>query len=132
MPMPLSSIQSLTRSPRFSARIVIAGVVPNRGVANQPDLNLFGLHYLQQVSDADPPPFSTACSFFSIDFTSASDGVIVAVSDSGPGLPQANPERIFNAFYTTKPGGTGIGGVRDRLDSRRRRQQGHHLRDHRR
>ena len=36
------------------------GVVPNRGVANQPDLNLFGLHYLQQVSDADPPPFPTA------------------------------------------------------------------------
>lgn len=39
---------------------VIPGVVPNRGVATQPDLNLFGLHYLQQVSDADPPPFSTA------------------------------------------------------------------------
>lgn len=39
---------------------VIPGVVPNRGVATQPDLSLFGLHYLQQVSDADPPPFSTA------------------------------------------------------------------------
>jgi hypothetical protein len=39
---------------------VIPGVVPNRGVANQPDLNLFGLHYLQRVSDADAPPFSTA------------------------------------------------------------------------
>ena len=39
---------------------VIPGVVQNRGVANQPDLNLFGLHYLQQVSDADPPPFPTA------------------------------------------------------------------------
>jgi hypothetical protein len=39
---------------------VIPGVVPNRGVATQPDLDLFGLHYLQQVSDADPPPFPTA------------------------------------------------------------------------
>lgn len=39
---------------------VIPGVVPNRGVADQPDLSLFGLHYLQQVSDADDPPFSTA------------------------------------------------------------------------
>ena len=39
---------------------VIPGVVPNRGVATQPDLNLFGLHYLQQVTDADPPPFPTA------------------------------------------------------------------------
>jgi hypothetical protein len=39
---------------------VIPGVVPNRGVASQPDLSLFGLHYLQRISDADPPPFSTA------------------------------------------------------------------------
>lgn len=39
---------------------VIPGVVPNRGVADQPDLSLFGLHYLQQVSDADDPPFPTA------------------------------------------------------------------------
>ncbi len=38
-----------------------------------------------------------------------SDGVLVAVSDSGPGLPQANPERIFDAFYTTKASGLGLG-----------------------
>ncbi len=38
----------------------ISGVVPNRGVATQPDLGLYGLHYLQRISDADPPPFSTA------------------------------------------------------------------------
>jgi C4-dicarboxylate-specific signal transduction histidine kinase len=37
------------------------------------------------------------------------DDVLVAVSDSGPGLPQAGPERIFQAFYTTKPSGLGIG-----------------------
>jgi hypothetical protein len=38
----------------------IPGVVPNRGFATQPDLGLFGLHYLQRVTDADPPGFSTA------------------------------------------------------------------------
>jgi len=38
-----------------------------------------------------------------------SGGVLVAVSDSGPGLPQANPERLFDAFYTTKPSGLGMG-----------------------
>ena len=38
-----------------------------------------------------------------------SDGVLVAVSDSGPGLPQASPERIFEAFYTTKSSGLGMG-----------------------
>jgi hypothetical protein len=39
---------------------VIPGVVPNRGLAPQTDLSLYGLHYLQRVSDADQPPFSTA------------------------------------------------------------------------
>jgi signal transduction histidine kinase len=38
-----------------------------------------------------------------------SDDVLVAVSDTGPGLPQANPERVFDAFYTTKTGGLGLG-----------------------
>jgi PAS domain S-box-containing protein len=38
-----------------------------------------------------------------------SDGVLVAISDSGPGLPQANLERLFEAFYTTKASGLGMG-----------------------
>jgi hypothetical protein len=35
---------------------IIPGVVPNRGLDPQPDLSLYGLHYLQRVSDADPKP----------------------------------------------------------------------------
>jgi hypothetical protein len=35
---------------------IIPGVVPNRGVNPQTDLSLYGLHYLQRTSDADPPP----------------------------------------------------------------------------
>ena len=37
------------------------------------------------------------------------DSVLVTVRDSGSGLPNANPERIFDAFYTTKASGLGIG-----------------------
>jgi C4-dicarboxylate-specific signal transduction histidine kinase len=38
-----------------------------------------------------------------------SDAVLVAVRDSGPGLSHTSPERLFEAFYTTKPGGLGMG-----------------------
>jgi signal transduction histidine kinase len=37
------------------------------------------------------------------------DGVLVVVRDSGPGLSSPALERIFGAFYTTKPGGLGMG-----------------------
>jgi C4-dicarboxylate-specific signal transduction histidine kinase len=35
--------------------------------------------------------------------------VVVSVSDSGVGLPPQQAEQIFNAFFTTKPNGTGMG-----------------------
>jgi signal transduction histidine kinase len=40
----------------------------------------------------------------------ADDGqVLVSISDTGVGLPADKTEQIFNAFFTTKPQGTGMG-----------------------
>jgi two-component system, LuxR family, sensor kinase FixL len=38
-----------------------------------------------------------------------SDNLTVAVRDSGEGLDPANSEHVFDAFFTTKPGGMGMG-----------------------
>jgi signal transduction histidine kinase len=37
------------------------------------------------------------------------DSVLVAVQDSGSGLQPESLDRLFEAFYTTKPSGMGIG-----------------------
>jgi PAS domain S-box-containing protein len=44
-----------------------------------------------------------------ISTTQDPSGVLVAVRDSGPGIDPEHLERIFKSFYTTKPGGTGMG-----------------------
>jgi C4-dicarboxylate-specific signal transduction histidine kinase len=41
--------------------------------------------------------------------TNADAGVLVTMRDSGPGIPAESAERLFEAFYTTKPGGLGMG-----------------------
>lgn len=41
--------------------------------------------------------------------------VEVRVDDSGPGIPAADREKVFAAFHTTKPEGTGIGLLSVRL-----------------
>ena len=40
---------------------------------------------------------------------SRTNGVLVAVRDSGPGIDPEHVDRVFDAFYTTKPSGVGMG-----------------------
>jgi hypothetical protein len=39
----------------------------------------------------------------------SSNGVLIEVRDTGPGLEPKNEPRLFEAFYTTKPTGMGMG-----------------------
>jgi signal transduction histidine kinase len=39
----------------------------------------------------------------------ADDGVVVEVEDNGPGVPVELQERLFDAYFTTKPPGEGTG-----------------------
>jgi C4-dicarboxylate-specific signal transduction histidine kinase len=38
-----------------------------------------------------------------------SDGVLISIRDSGPGIRQENLDRLFDPFYTTKQAGMGMG-----------------------
>lgn len=44
-----------------------------------------------------------------IDLTQEADQYVLTVRDQGTGIPQAALQRIFDPFYTTKEGGTGLG-----------------------
>ncbi|UYY58086.1 PAS domain-containing protein [Sphingomonas sp. S2-65] len=45
----------------------------------------------------------------SLSLVRAEDGVRVRVSDTGPGIPEGEFEKLFQPFYTTKPTGIGMG-----------------------
>ena len=38
-----------------------------------------------------------------------SEALVVSVKDNGPGLPEDAIDRVFQPFFTRRPGGTGLG-----------------------
>jgi signal transduction histidine kinase len=62
------------------------------------------LNVLLNSIEAMPGPGTIAVS------TARENGSLaVVIADSGPGIPRRDLQRVFDPFYTTKPGGTGLG-----------------------
>jgi PAS domain S-box-containing protein len=76
-------------------------VMSNRDVLNQALLNLL-LNAIQALRDSDPREIRVA-------ITREPQRVLLSISDSGPGVPDAIRRRIFDPFFTTKPPGEGTG-----------------------
>ncbi len=79
-------------------------VLGDRIQLQQVILNLMinAIEAMNEVSDAPRELFITSAK-------DDSQSVLVAVRDSGPGLQPGSLDRLFHAFYTTKPQGMGMG-----------------------
>jgi C4-dicarboxylate-specific signal transduction histidine kinase len=73
------------------------------------DLQQVLLNLIVNAVEAMSTESSTSRQLLIATAENGSDGVRVSVSDSGPGLSQNSTECLFDSFYTTKQGGTGIG-----------------------
>jgi PAS domain S-box-containing protein len=81
-------------SPIFADRVQLQQVIIN--------LVMNGAEAMQAI--ADTPHGLTIRSY-----EDEARRVVVAVQDSGVGIPGGNAERVFEAFFSTKPGGLGMG-----------------------
>jgi PAS domain S-box-containing protein len=81
----------------------LPAVEGNRVQLQQVMLNLIvnAVEAMSQISDDDRELL--------ISTHAEADSVVVAVRDSGPGLPEGAGERVFETFYTTKASGLGMG-----------------------
>ena len=55
-----------------------------------------------QMSKADQPALAITAEF-------VDEGLAIRIADNGPGVDEAAIERMFDPFYTTRAGGTGLG-----------------------
>ncbi|MBV8672284.1 MAG: PAS domain-containing protein, partial [Acidobacteriaceae bacterium] len=99
--------QNALNANRVSVRTSLANSIPlvlgDRVQLQQVILNLL-LNAMEAMNSlAGPRQISISTDF------NLPNGVVVAVRDSGPGLEPEQLGRVFNAFYTTKPGGIGMG-----------------------
>ena len=67
------------------------------------------LNLIMNGSEAMASPTNGSRELTVIAQRSGGDRVLVAVRDSGTGMDSQNVERIFDAFFTTKPPGMGMG-----------------------
>ena len=65
------------------------------------------LNLLKNAVDAMKPISSRHV--LEVHLSSSTSEVVLTVSDSGPGIPEALWERVFDLFYTTKSEGLGLG-----------------------
>jgi signal transduction histidine kinase len=115
--------------PRFESRD-LNQVIEDTCLLVRPQFDAKGVHLVQELSaflppvDLDEPQIRQALMNILINAVqilkpggtvavqtavAPDGGVVVSVTDDGPGIKPADRERIFDVFYSNRPGGTGLG-----------------------
>jgi signal transduction histidine kinase len=104
-----------------AARVVLRGLMPPQPVFVDVDVPLFKqavlnllINAVQAVSDGEsrqgqPDPNWSRGGELILRLTTSLSKAVLEVIDTGPGIPQDVLPRIFDAYYSTRPGGTGLG-----------------------
>jgi signal transduction histidine kinase len=79
----------------------------DEGLEAEVDRNRFGALLLNLVLNAAEATSGTGR--VHVGLKARGDEVVLEVHDDGPGVPESERDRIFDAFRTTKPQGTGLG-----------------------
>lgn len=99
----ISLCQQALKSSRLELRLELEDSLP--AVTGDPkELQQVFLNLLLNAIHATPPG-----GWISIRARRTDDGVECQVADSGCGIPPEHVPRLFDPFFTTRPGGTGLG-----------------------
>jgi nitrogen fixation/metabolism regulation signal transduction histidine kinase len=91
------------------AGVDYASVVRPKSLALRADSDLLEQALINLLKNALEAVRGRAGAAVRLGVAVAEGHVVVTVEDNGPGLPAGDPERAFVPFFTTKPGGSGVG-----------------------
>ncbi|MGF1679081.1 MAG: PAS domain-containing sensor histidine kinase [Candidatus Methylacidiphilales bacterium] len=99
------SLALTRRHTSLKQRQLNVDIPPTLQVRVLPDLfNRMLTNLVLNAAEATPPG-----GLIHVSAESEGERVFLRVDDNGPGIPERDREAIFEAFYTTKPEGTGLG-----------------------
>jgi signal transduction histidine kinase len=89
-----------------SVRFDVTGEVEEEVVADLEQMRLVILNLLLNAIEAVPVQGSIT---INVKRDDSLRNLLVTIRDTGPGIPEENLERIFEPYFTNRPGGTGLG-----------------------
>jgi PAS domain S-box-containing protein len=104
-----SAINMAAHEIRLRARLVTSFEDVPPVLANEARLGQVFLNLLLNAAQALPERRTDGHEIRVVARQGDDDRVVVEVSDTGPGVPEAMLERIFDPYFTTKPPGVGTG-----------------------